>query len=188
MGEITAASNKWRKGGIGMTMEEWRRHEQQARKAPSGGTPIDNGADRRPAAAAWSDVARCRVEQKPTSFFFPEPGDQTVARIRRYCAGCDVRDECKAYAIGQNLWIGWYGGESPKQRANKAERWSGPDRAHGTPSRAQYGARGFDKQNACLCRPCSDAWAASRAKEAERMRRKNRAARQKAVEARRAAL
>lgn len=179
MGEITESSSGWRKGGRTLTLEEWRRQQTQAPPAPTRGTPIDAGAERPVSALEWRDRARCRLEAKPTGWFFPEPGDQTTTRIVRFCAECDVRAECRAFAIDNGLWVGWYGGESPKQRAGTAERWSGPDREHGTTARATYGARGWDKTNACLCRPCADAWIASKAKERERVRRKNVAQREK---------
>lgn len=179
MGEIAASMSSWRKGGRTMTLEEWRRQDVQSPKPATRGTPIDAGAERPEPEQDWRQRARCRIEGKPTSWFFPEMGDQTTVRIVRFCAGCDVRAECKQFAIEAGLWVGWYGGESPKQRAGTAEKWSGPDRPHGTPSRAQYGPRGFDKTQGCLCRPCSDAWAASKAKEAERIRKKNRVSREK---------
>lgn len=185
MGEIAASSGSWRKGGHAITLEEHRRRgDIDAPKAPSKGTPIDSGAERPAPADHWRDRARCKLEAKPTSWFFPEPGDQTTVRIARFCAGCDVREECRQFALDNSLWVGWYGGESPKQRAGTAERWSGPDRAHGTTARAKFGARGFEKGNGCLCRPCSDAWAASKAKETERIRRKNRVQREKLRRAR----
>jgi WhiB family redox-sensing transcriptional regulator len=185
MGEITSANNRWRKGGATLTLEEWRRQTPQPPKAPSRGTPIDTGAERPQAETDWRERARCRIDKKRVDWFFPEMGDQSATvRITRYCAGCDVRAECRAFAIETGLWVGWYGGESPKMRSQTAGKWSGPDRAHGTPSRAQYGARGFDKTQGCLCRECVDAWAASRAKEAERNRRNYRAQRAKLKAAR----
>ena len=179
MGDITAAASGWRKGGATMTLEEYRRQGTHVPRPALRGTPIDAGAERPEPQPDWRERARCRLEGKPTSWFFPDAGDQTTVRIVRFCAGCDVRAECRQWAIDQSLWVGWYGGESPKQRAGTANRWSGPDRAHGTTARAKFGARGWERGNGCLCRPCSDAWAESKQKETERIRRKNQAQREK---------
>lgn len=178
MGELMSAAAGWRRGGATMTLEQWRAQQVEPPKPPSRGTAIDAGTERA-ATIDWREHARCKIDNKPTSSFFPEAGDQTTSRIAAYCGKCDVQAECRAFAIAENLWIGWYGGESPKQRAHTAQKWSGPDRKHGTAARAQYGARGFDKSNACLCRPCADAWIDSLAKAVEQNRRKNRAARER---------
>lgn len=60
----------------------------------------------------WMADAACR--EHPEVDFFPTPG-KPLAPARRVCAGCLVRDECLAYALGTDV-DGVWGGTSRMQR------------------------------------------------------------------------
>ncbi len=61
----------------------------------------------------WMAAAACRDE--PTETFFPDRGVST-RRARELCAGCEVQEECLAYAMADTELIGWWGGTSTKER------------------------------------------------------------------------
>jgi hypothetical protein len=66
----------------------------------------------------WAERAKCRLEKKPTEFFYPERGgEDRAAAIIAYCAGCPVSEDCLRSGIGD--LDGWFGGMSPEHR----ERW-----------------------------------------------------------------
>lgn len=64
----------------------------------------------------WEQQAKCRLEKKPTEFFYPEQGQPTEA-IVAYCASCPVSEDC--LRSGFDELDGWFGGMSPEHR----ERW-----------------------------------------------------------------
>jgi WhiB family transcriptional regulator, redox-sensing transcriptional regulator len=55
----------------------------------------------------WKDRARC-AETDP-DLFFPGKGESTRA-AKFICAGCEVRAECLAYALGNGEQHGVWGG------------------------------------------------------------------------------
>ena len=62
----------------------------------------------------WRERALCRIEQIPTSEFFPVRGEsQRVAR--ECCARCPVSTECRDYADRSNTEWGIWGGEIRKR-------------------------------------------------------------------------
>lgn len=63
----------------------------------------------------WTLHAACRG--KPTELWFPAQGDPlAVAVARRICAGCPVRAECLADALGDAERHGVWGGTSARER------------------------------------------------------------------------
>jgi WhiB family redox-sensing transcriptional regulator len=173
MGELMSAGGRARKGGT-MTLEEWRRQPDYTPPAPSRGTrtaaePVETLPD-------WRDQALCRIDKKPTSYFFPAEGDQ-YARIRipAYCRRCEVAEECAVWAIAEGIPWGWFGGLSPQQRANRAHpvniNTNRPPRQHGF-QRYRFGPWGKEPRNGCRCGTCTAAakerWAAETARGAKR--------------------
>ncbi len=68
------------------------------------------------AAPAWHADAACK--EHPEVSFFPEQG-ASATPARRVCAGCLVRDECRAWAAKQDLRLsGIWGGLSQRQRVS----------------------------------------------------------------------
>jgi WhiB family redox-sensing transcriptional regulator len=61
----------------------------------------------------WMDEARCRTT--PDVDFFPTEG-AGVARARRVCSRCAVRDECLEFALTEGITHGVWGGESDRER------------------------------------------------------------------------
>jgi len=61
----------------------------------------------------WMVAAACRDE--PTETFFVDRGG-SLARARELCAGCEVREECLAYAMADSELDGWWGGTAPMER------------------------------------------------------------------------
>lgn len=152
MGEITSANNKWRKGGTTLTRQEWDRHEPQAPKAPSSGTPIVVGA-RKPK-TNWRERARCTAHKMSKDFFFPSDEDRMApSRIRAFCSDCEVAGECLMWAVLSNTKDGWFGGMSPKERRQYAPTST---RKHGTDAMYRYGIAGNDTANGCRCDVCRD--------------------------------
>jgi WhiB family redox-sensing transcriptional regulator len=64
----------------------------------------------------WRDGAACTGTDPED--FFPEQGrvDQ-AAHARMVCAGCHVRGECLAFALGLGIEEGIWGGLLPEERA-----------------------------------------------------------------------
>ena len=48
--------------------------------------------------------------------WFPEKGDVDLRRIKRICAGCQVRAECLEWALDNREQHGVWGGTTPRQR------------------------------------------------------------------------
>lgn len=67
---------------------------------------------------SWMDEALC-AETDPEAFF-PENGASTAA-AEKLCAACDVRMECLAYALANDMSDGIWGGLTPTARS-KLER------------------------------------------------------------------
>jgi len=67
----------------------------------------------------WIQSAACRGVD--VNIFFPDE-DQPKNDVRSrelamaYCKTCPVKNECRDYAISNNLYIGIYGGMSNRQR------------------------------------------------------------------------
>lgn len=61
----------------------------------------------------WWELAACRGMD--TNLFFPTDGDYSA--LRPVCEGCDVRRQCLADAMAQDLdMYGFWGGLTPKER------------------------------------------------------------------------
>lgn len=65
-----------------------------------------------PRPAFFADAA-CR--EHPELTWFPTRGDD-LRPIKGVCAGCLVRDECRAYAAAEGLRYGVFGGLSERER------------------------------------------------------------------------
>ena len=61
----------------------------------------------------WRDAAACR-DQDPEMFFPHETGSAQPAKT--ICAGCDVREQCLAWAIDHKQDYGVWGGRTVKER------------------------------------------------------------------------
>ena len=73
---------------------------------------------------AWKEQARCRIEQKPTDFFFPGssiPGNakKWKAEVREFCGGCPVKKECLQYADMYYIREGVFGGLTFNDRRDR---------------------------------------------------------------------
>jgi WhiB family transcriptional regulator, redox-sensing transcriptional regulator len=79
----------------------------------------------------WRDEARCRDGAASlTNLFFSEALDD-IARAKAFCAGCVVREECLAAALGRREPWGVWGGEllaNGKVLAQKRKRGRPPKR------------------------------------------------------------
>jgi WhiB family redox-sensing transcriptional regulator len=79
----------------------------------------------------WRDEARCRDGAASlTPLFFSEALDD-IARAKAFCAGCVVREDCLASAIGRREPWGVWGGEllaNGKILAQKRRRGRPPKR------------------------------------------------------------
>ena len=65
---------------------------------------------------SWRDAAACRGVDPEV--FFPERGE-SVAKAKKVCAGCPVRDECLEYAEETLQKFGVWGGLSERQRRRR---------------------------------------------------------------------
>lgn len=61
----------------------------------------------------WRERGLCA--QTDPEAFFPEMGGSTRP-AKRVCEGCEVRDDCLAYALEHNERFGIWGGTSEKER------------------------------------------------------------------------
>jgi WhiB family redox-sensing transcriptional regulator len=48
--------------------------------------------------------------------WFPEQGDYDLSRVKRICAGCEIRIECLAWALATREQYGVWAGTTPRQR------------------------------------------------------------------------
>lgn len=62
---------------------------------------------------SWNTMGACAG--KDTEAFFPEVG-QTANDARKFCARCDVREECLKYALDHNEDFGVWGGKTAFER------------------------------------------------------------------------
>lgn len=84
--------------------------------------PFDDRQSERP--TDWRDDAAC-IEVGPDAFF-PGKGESPADALRM-CAGCDVREQCLAFAVADPTIDGIWGGTTPKQRqAIRAARGAKP--------------------------------------------------------------
>jgi WhiB family redox-sensing transcriptional regulator len=63
---------------------------------------------------AWYARAGCLGAD--TDLFFPEGKGGRATAAREICGPCDVMDDCRAYAIGQGITDGVWGGQTGKER------------------------------------------------------------------------
>lgn len=61
----------------------------------------------------WQDDALCA--QTGLDMFFPEKGG-TTRDAKKVCGGCDVREQCLAYALENDEHFGIWGGTSERER------------------------------------------------------------------------
>lgn len=73
----------------------------------------------------WRDLAACRGADN--DLFFPAgetgPAAGHIAIAKRICGGCDVQDECLAYAIETNQVAGIWGGFTEDERRPLRRKW-----------------------------------------------------------------
>lgn len=62
---------------------------------------------------SWQSFASCRG--KNADLFFPDRGAST-REAKRICGQCEVRIECRDYAISHNERFGIWGGMSERER------------------------------------------------------------------------
>lgn len=63
---------------------------------------------------SWMDDGVCR-QTDPEAFFADRRG-QSPKDAKRVCAGCDVADQCLAYALRHNETVGVWGGLTAAER------------------------------------------------------------------------
>jgi hypothetical protein len=67
----------------------------------------------------WRRLARCALDAKPVSWFYPENHSTIhIAEIKDYCGGCEVRTDClqAALTVDSQNDHGWWGGTSSRER------------------------------------------------------------------------
>lgn len=69
----------------------------------------------------WREGAACSNRTDVDFFRADDPGE--VARARAICAGCDVLDDCLAFAIETNQSNGVWGGQTPEERRRSRRLW-----------------------------------------------------------------
>lgn len=67
------------------------------------------------AAIAWMEQGRCYRDLADVADFFPTT-NTGYARVRAYCAACQVRQQCLDYALANRIVDGFFGGVSGKER------------------------------------------------------------------------
>jgi WhiB family redox-sensing transcriptional regulator len=73
----------------------------------------------------WMEQGKCR-RYSPETFF---PSDiRGVARARRICAGCPVKERCLEYALYNHIEHGIWGGASERERRRIAAQRRGSRR------------------------------------------------------------
>jgi WhiB family redox-sensing transcriptional regulator len=68
---------------------------------------------------AWQERALCA--QTDPEAFFPEKGGST-REAKRICVGCEVKEECLAYALAHDERFGIWGGLSERERRRLKRR------------------------------------------------------------------
>ncbi len=86
----------------------------------------------------WRELGSCR--KLDTNQFFPigQTGEAEVkiARAKKVCVGCPVRQECLDFAITTNQEYGVWGGHSEEERRVLRRQWRARQRAALKASRA----------------------------------------------------
>ena len=86
----------------------------------------------------WRDLGSCR--ELDTGMFFPigQTGEAEVriARAKKVCVGCPVRQQCLEFAITTNQEYGIWGGHSEDERRVIRRQWRARQRAAQKASRA----------------------------------------------------
>ena len=81
---------------------------QQVRLAPRTDAP-----EPFPDLPDWFDDAACTALD--LGWFFPEKGDRPDRAVA-VCRTCPIVDDCLAYAVGERIRYGVWGGTTPEQR------------------------------------------------------------------------
>ena len=72
----------------------------------------------------WRSAGAC-LSADP-DLFFPissaGPGERQIAQAKMICAGCQVRQECLAFALAHDLVYGIWGGTTPEDRRRNRRR------------------------------------------------------------------
>ena len=74
---------------------------------------------------AWRELGNC-VGVDPDLFFGGRGDNKSHAAAKAVCAGCEVRDECLAYALDNDERFGIWGGLSERQRRALRRERKGP--------------------------------------------------------------
>jgi WhiB family redox-sensing transcriptional regulator len=86
----------------------------------------------------WRELGSCRA--LATSLFFPigQTGEAEVkiARAKKVCVTCPVREQCLEFAITTNQEYGVWGGHSEEERRVVRRQWRARQRAAQKASRA----------------------------------------------------
>jgi len=69
----------------------------------------------------WMARGLCRTRKLPRDTFYPD-SSVGVARARRICARCPVKEQCLEYALENHQSDGIWGGTSERQRAKLQRR------------------------------------------------------------------
>lgn len=69
---------------------------------------------------SWQAHAAC--VGLPSEVFFPDKGQHITEGARRVCGGCEVRNDCLAYALAHRELAGIWGGKSERQRQGMATK------------------------------------------------------------------
>lgn len=72
---------------------------------------------------SWADEAECK--DTPIELWFAEFGEHFNQSALRICRRCPVREQCRDYAIDNDLTDGIWGGMTPKQRHTYVRRTKG---------------------------------------------------------------
>lgn len=72
----------------------------------------------------WRDAAACR--DLDSDLFFPvsDEAAQQVEEAKAVCVGCQVREDCLAYALATGQWAGIWGGYTAEERRRLRKRWA----------------------------------------------------------------
>lgn len=93
--------------------------------------------------AAWRRWAACRGESP--DLFFPDPSDRaTEAKALALCAGCVVREPCRAYALQAREPLGIWGGVN-EGRLRRPDRPAPKLRRRPAPGPCECGCGGQTK-------------------------------------------
>lgn len=107
---------------------------------------------------AWRELGNC-VGVDPDLFFGGRGDNRSHAAAKRVCAGCEVRDECLAYALDNDERFGVWGWLSERQRRKIRAETKGPR----VPAPCGTAA-GYSRHRRHGEPPCEECRAAERAK------------------------